>query len=257
MGARAWRSGVPVVCLLAGLLLVTSRESAAGGDASSSGATRLSDLVRSAQAQVAEAEVRRNGLQQQVELAQRTAAGSDGEVAASVAAADALSVAAGLTPLRGEGLTVTLTDAPRDADGRYPTDARPDDLVVHQQDLQSVLNALWAGGADAVSVQDQRVVTTTAPRCIGNTLLLQGRTYSPPYVLAAVGDPARLLDALDAERGVAVYRQYVARYGLGYTVDTGGDVAVPAYAGSVGLTSASVVDAAPTDLTQTTQEAPR
>src|SRR3712207_2320199 len=58
--------------------------------------------------------------------------------------------------------------------------------------VQSVLNGLWAGGAEAVAVQDQRLVTTSAARCIGNTLLLAGRTYSPPYVITAIGDPARL-----------------------------------------------------------------
>ncbi len=57
----------------------------------------------------------------------------------------------------------------------------PDDLVVHQQDVQAVVNALWAGGADAVQVMDQRLLSTSAVRCVGNTLLLNGRVYSPPY----------------------------------------------------------------------------
>ena len=55
----------------------------------------------------------------------------------------------------------------------------PDDLVVHQQDVQSVVNALWAGGAEAMMIMDQRVVNTSAVRCIGNTLLLQGRRTRP------------------------------------------------------------------------------
>lgn len=55
----------------------------------------------------------------------------------------------------------------------------PDDLVVHQQDIQAVLNALWSAGAEAVQMQDQRISATSAPRCVGNTLLLDGRTYSP------------------------------------------------------------------------------
>ena len=55
---------------------------------------------------------------------------------------------AGLDPMRGPGVVVTLTDAQRDANGRFPRDASPDDLVVHQQDIQAVLNALWSGGAE-------------------------------------------------------------------------------------------------------------
>lgn len=236
-----WRVAVPVVCLLAGLLLSTSRHSSTDGDLRASGTTRLSDLVRTAQVDVAAGEARRATLLSQVDAAQQVAARSDAGVADELARASALTAPAGLTALHGPGLTVTLTDAPRDADGSFPAGATPDDLVVHQQDLQSVLNALWAGGADALAVQDQRLVTTSAPRCIGNTLLLHGRTYSPPYVVTAVGDATRLLDALDGERGVAIYRQYVSRFGLGYAVRTADDISVPAYTGSISLDVAQEV----------------
>ena len=90
--------------------------------------------------------------------------------------------------MRGPGLVVTLNDAQRDAEGRFPRDASPDDLVVHQQDIQAVLNALWSAGAEGIQMQDQRIIGTSAPRCVGNTLLLNGRTYSPPYVITAIGD---------------------------------------------------------------------
>ncbi len=176
-----------------------------------------------------------------MDAAQRAAGAANFQVADSLAAVNALDAAAGLTALSARGIRITLTDAARNADGRYRADAAPDDLVVHQQDLQSVLNALWAGGADAVVVQDQRVVGTSAPRCIGNTLLRGGRIYSPPYVVAAIGAPTRLLDALDAERGVAIYKQYVARFGLGYVVDAADGITAPAYPGSVRLNQAQEV----------------
>ena len=69
-----------------------------------------------------------------------------------------LAVDAGMNPVHGPGLIVTLTDAPRDANGRFPRDASPDDLVVHQQDIQAVLNALWTAGAEAIQMQDQRII---------------------------------------------------------------------------------------------------
>ena len=68
---------------------------------------------------------------------------------------------------------MTLDDAPRRAS--LPGTAKPDDLVVHQQDVQAVVNALWHGGAEAMHAQDQRVISTSAVRCVGNTLILQGR----------------------------------------------------------------------------------
>ena len=57
---------------------------------------------------------------------------------------------AGLDAVHGPGLVVTLTDAQRDANGRFPRDASPDDLVVHQQDISAVLNAMWSAGAEAI-----------------------------------------------------------------------------------------------------------
>ena len=238
---QGWGAAAVVVCLLAGVLLATTREAANGGELRSSGDARLSDLVRSAQSDVATAEASRTRLRDEVETAQQQAAGSDGSVAAALAAMKALQPDAGLTALTGPGLTVTLTDAPRTATGQYTSDAAPDDLVVHQQDLQSVLNAVWAGGAEAVMVMDQRIVATSAPRCIGNTLLLHGRTYSPPYVVSAIGNADRMQNALSSERGVAIYRQYVTRFGLGYRVQTTDTITVPAYSGSLVLKNATVL----------------
>ena len=131
---------------------------------------------------------------------------------------------AGLDPVHGPGLVVTLTDAQRDANGRFPRDASPDDLVVHQQDIQAVLNALWSAGAEAIQMQDQRIIATSAPRCVGNTLLLNGRTYSPPYTITAIGDAPAMQAALAAAPLVTLYKQYVVRFGLGYTEEASRDV---------------------------------
>jgi uncharacterized protein YlxW (UPF0749 family) len=101
-----------------------------------------------------------------------------------------------------------------------------------------VVNALWAGGAEAMTVMDQRVVTTSAVRCIGNTLLLQGRAYSPPFLIAAIGNATRMSNALDAEPGVALFQTFVQKYRLGFQIDRVADVQIPAYAGVVRLTAA-------------------
>lgn len=227
----AWGSATLVVCLIAGLLLGTTRGVSDGTELRASDSPRLSDLVRVAQSESDDLAASRDALTMQVAQLQSGAATNDDEVAAVLDQLAALEDPAGLTERQGAGVTVTLTDAPRGDDGRYPADASPDDLVVHQQDVQSVLNAMWAGGADAISMQDQRIVATSAPRCIGNTLLLHGRTYSPPYVITALGDPAKITEALDAEPGVRVYKQYSTRYGLGFLQQAGSDLTVPAYTG--------------------------
>ena len=73
-------------------------------------------------------------------------------------------------------------------------------------------------------MQDQRIIATSAPRCVGNTLLLNGRTYSPPYVITAIGDVGAMQAALSAAPLVTLYKQYVVRFGLGYTEDPKGQV---------------------------------
>ncbi|NLG55998.1 MAG: DUF881 domain-containing protein [Rhodococcus sp.] len=230
-GSTGWRILVLVVCVVAGLLVATTREVSAGNEIRARDTTRVSDLVRSAQANADEASAERDALAAQVEQLQHSAASSNHELAAVLGDIEALSVDSGRTAMIGPGITVTMTDAPRGADGRYPADATPNDLVVHQHDVQAVLNALWAGGAEAMSMQDQRLIATSAPRCIGNTLLLHGRTYSPPYVISAIGDPARLQAALDNSTGIRVFKQYAVRFGLGYAQDTSGELTIPAYSG--------------------------
>jgi uncharacterized protein YlxW (UPF0749 family) len=134
-------------------------------------------------------------------------------------------------------VTVTLDDAPTSEP--RPAGAAPDDLVVHQQDVEAVVNALWAGGAEAMMIMDQRIVSTSAVRCVGNVLVLQGRTYSPPYRISAVGDVDALRAGLARSAAIAVYREYVSAYGLGYDVSGADDLALPAFDGTTSTTYAT------------------
>lgn len=215
-----WRYGVPIVCLCAGLLLAATHTVSGGDEIRRSDAPRLVDLVREAQASVDRLSGERDTLATLLDSHHGGTPAADAALTAITARADVLGLDAGLDPLRGPGLVVTLNDAQRDAEGRFPGDAAPDDLVVHQQDIQAVLNALWSAGAEGIQVQDQRIIGTSAPRCVGNTLLLNGRTYSPPYVVSAIGDATAMSAALAAAPLVALYKQYVVRFGLGYTEES-------------------------------------
>jgi uncharacterized protein YlxW (UPF0749 family) len=146
-------------------------------------------------------------------------------------------LAVGQEAVTGEGIAVTLADAPASS-----TSENPDDLVVHQQDLQSVVNALWAGGADAVAVQGQRIIATSAVRCVGNVLLLHGRTYSPPYVIEAIGDPESLTDAVESDPGVRLFEQYVDAYGLGFSLTQQDSLELDAYTGTRTLSYATAAE---------------
>lgn len=230
-----WRVLVPVTFLAAGALFGTSRETANGTDLRGGRFSDLTDLIGATQENVADQEARAAALRREVERDALAAATGSSTVARESRRGDALLAAAGLTAVRGPGLVVSLDDAPRPADGQPPASSNPDDLVVHQQDVQSVLNALWAGGAEAVTLMGERVVSTSAVRCVGNTLLVQGRLVGPPFVVKAIGDTGRMRQALDAEPGVALFRRYVDAYGLGYVVTDSGDLRLPAYDGPLDL----------------------
>ncbi|MGE2714337.1 DUF881 domain-containing protein [Mycolicibacterium litorale] len=220
----AWRFGVPLVCLAAGLLLAATHGVSGGDEIRRSDAPRLVDLVRESQQSVDRLGAERDELAAAVDGHHGGSPGTDAAMTAITDRSAALAADAGLDPVKGPGLVVTLNDAQRDAEGRFPRDASPDDLVVHQQDIQGVLNALWSAGAEGIQMQDQRIIATSAPRCVGNTLLLNGRTYSPPYVITAVGDARAMQAALAASPLVSLYKQYVVRFGLGYTEEPRAEV---------------------------------
>jgi uncharacterized protein YlxW (UPF0749 family) len=219
-----WSFGVPLVCLLAGLLLAATHAVSGGAEIRRSDAPRLVDLVRDTQATVNRLKAERDELAAKIDSTHLKS--SDAALAAMLRRSAELAGEADMNPVHGPGLVVTLDDAQRDANGRFPRDASPDDLVVHQQDIQAVLNGLWSAGAEAIQMQDQRIIATSVPRCVGNTLLLNGRTYSPPYTITAIGNATAMQAALAAAPLVILYKQYVVRFGLGYHEDAKTDVQI-------------------------------
>jgi uncharacterized protein YlxW (UPF0749 family) len=236
---RAWRVAVPIAAASAGLLFTTSASSAHGTDLRND-RVRLTDLIAQQERGVADAQRRLGGLQASTDSAAKAAAAGDARVAAARSAANSLAAAAGVAAVHGPGVEVRLDDAPVRPGRPLPAGAGPNDVVVHQQDVQAVVNALWAGGAEAMTIMGERVIATSAVRCVGNTLLLHGRVYAPPFVVAAIGDPQRLRQSLDAEPDVQIFTEYVAAYGLGYAVSDKRDMTMPAYTDALSLLHATV-----------------
>lgn len=230
-----WSVLVPLVALIAGLLFTVSAHTADGTDLRDDRTPQLTTLIKDRTRQISAAARQESQLRTSVLGQTNMLAGSDSGVASQQARSRSELAGAGLVAVRGGGLTVSLDDAPRRADGSLPKGATADDVVVHQQDVQAVVNAMWAGGAEAMTIMGVRVISTSAVRCVGNTLLLQGRVYSPPFVVTAIGDPASITLALNASQGVKLFREAAAAWGLGYQVRTEGDVTLPAYDGSTSL----------------------
>ncbi len=217
-----------VVAGLAGLLFVASGITAAGTNLRNGGVDDLRSLVLGRATHVAQLQAKTNTLQ--IKVNELSATKIEPALSAKLTV---LENQAGLTPVTGSALQVVLNDAPHTAGQPLPDGVAPDDVVVHQQDVQAVVNAMWRGGATAIQVMDQRLITTSAIRCVGNTLLLQGRVYSPPFKIIGVGNVTDLQTAVNSEPGVQVYKEYVDRLGLGWKESILNSTTVPAWEGSI------------------------
>jgi uncharacterized protein YlxW (UPF0749 family) len=229
---------VPLIALAAGLLFTTTATTAGGTALRDDRRPQLAQLIADKRVRLENREERAAQLRAEVDEATDELADVDLPIKQQRQRANALRQQAGFTKLRGPGITVVLNDSPRrGSDGSL---GDPDDLVVHQGDVQAVVNALWAGGAEAMSIMDVRVISTSAVRCVGNTLLLHGQPFSPPFTIKAIGEPTAMHSALDSAEGVRQFRDAVADFGLGYQETVERNVTVPAYDGSSALRSARI-----------------
>lgn len=234
MRLSTWSEMVPVVALLAGGLFATSSTAAAGGSLRND-SDSIADLVLRGNERNERDAAELDTLQAEVDALARKGAEGNAEVASLKAKADELAVQAGRTAVTGDAVEVTLNDSKLKSH-ELPSGFTIDDIIVRQQDVQAVVNALWASGAEAMMLMDQRVISTSAVRCVGNTLILKGRVYSPPYVITAIGDTDAMLAGLAKDKQVRIYRQYVSAVGLGYDVRPRDEVSLPAYSGSITTT---------------------
>ncbi|MFC7619932.1 DUF881 domain-containing protein [Microlunatus sp. GCM10028923] len=220
------RTATTVLCLLAGLMIVVGGLSARGTDLRPDRNTDLAGLVRSEAWNSEKLRGRADELRQEVDKLAEQGTGVD---PARIAELERQSDIAGLRGVAGPAVSVTLDDAPETvaADG---IDA--DLLVVHQQDIQAIVNLLWQSGAEAMTIQGQRVISTTGIKCVGNTVVLHGIPYAPPYEIKAIGDRRQLEDGLANSEFVNIFQRYVDAYGLVYRTGFDANAKFPAYPGS-------------------------
>ena len=236
---RAWRVATPLVVLLSGTLFAVSAKQSEGLDLRGGRLTDLASVVRAERDEAGDLTAEAAALNAEVEalstqLGDRSVTRIQDEIATLVDPA-------GLTERTGPAVQVTLDDA--SAESRLAYEGDPNDLVVHQQDIQAVANAMWSAGAAAVTIQGQRLISTTGIKCEGNQVTLHGLPYSPPYVIVGIGDPARLVTELTTDSILAAYRDDTTIPGGSVSWDMAAldTVTAPAYAGLLDLTYATAI----------------
>lgn len=199
------------------------------------GRYRMVDLIEEQQRQAATLRREVADLRARVDAERAADASRSGGAALRAQLVKDTSATAGFVPVGGAGLQVTLVDSKL---GVAPSGGNVNDLVIHSQDVQAVVNGLWRAGAEAIAINGQRLVSTSAVLCVGNTLLLNGTVHSPPYVVDAVGASR---ERFDADRLVRRLRQEADTFSLGFTVERKSKLELPAYRGSTKITYAKPV----------------
>lgn len=214
-----------------GFLLVTAVSSV--GEARRADAPRkaeLIDLIEQRRELVAEQDEAVSTLRDQVDAARREAIRRNRQDQAAGEEAAELALQAGTVALRGRGLEVKLSDSPRPSSTEEDANA----FRIHDTDLQLVVNALFAAGAEAVSVNGNRLVATTPIRAAGDTIVVNFRPLTPPYRVAAIAAEKRAFEDSEIARR---FRRWTGLFGLGFSVSQR-EVDVPAYSGRVAIVTA-------------------
>ena len=223
MVSRSKLVGAALAALIAFIVTASLRSRPAVPGARLPAAGRLADLIVSEQATSAQLQRQADALRRQVDdLRGRATPASVGDELASAAQQ------AGLGEVRGPGLRVTLNDSTLTS----ATVGDLNDLVIHSQDVQAVVNALWRSGAEAVAVNGQRLVMTSAVLCVGNTVLVDDTVHSPPYVIDAVGATR---GAFDNDVLVRRLRHDAGLVRLGFAVEHVNDLDLAGFPGPVTL----------------------
>jgi len=132
----------------------------------------------------------------------------------------------GTVEVKGAGLEITLADNNAAATGLID----PSTVLVHYDDLLQVVNALNNAGAEAISINGQRVITTTAITCEGNVIKVNGEKISSPFVVKAIGSQGLLFGAMTMAGG---YLNILEDWGVIVNVKTVDDITVEKYNGII------------------------
>jgi uncharacterized protein YlxW (UPF0749 family) len=221
------------VCTLLGFLLVTTAESTtAANRAQAPEKSRLIGLIQARRSEVGDLDAAVSKLRSEVaaETVKATKRSRQAKDAAAVVAR--LNAEAGTTALKGRGVVVSLSDSKRTP----PSTGDAGAYQIHDSDLQLVVNALFAAGAEAVAVNDSRVVATTAIRAAGDTIVVNFRPLTPPYKVVGIGASAVRFNRSDI---AGRFAKWTKLFGLGFSVKGNQQLTLPPFNGRVGISLAN------------------
>lgn len=171
------------------------------------------------------------GLNSELENLEKKASRTDAEAKKIKQELDHLRFISGLTRVRGDGVEIILKDA--EVAGSL---SQKEEAVVHDSDLRLLVNGLFLGGAEAVSINGERLISISSIRCVGPTILINSRRVSSPFVIRAIGDPDKLVNGIYSEPSLNYYlTELFPQIGIGFSVKKVRGIEIPPYRGSLSL----------------------
>ena len=169
--------------------------------------------------QLREAQSERDTLLKQIETLKQNGTTTDVKVD------EQLMMRAALTNVKGSGVSVLIEDSLKP----IQSGENPNLFVIHDEDILRIVNELRAGGAEALAINDQRLIGTSEIRCSGPTITVNGKVYGAPFTVKAIGDPKTLNSALTMRGGIV---DSLKHWGIKVTIKEEPSIAIPAFTGS-------------------------
>jgi uncharacterized protein YlxW (UPF0749 family) len=189
----------------------------------------LTDAAFALQKEQNDLKVQLQDLRAQLDQIQSNAASQSGAAGELEKRLGELKAQGGLSPVSGDGVMVQLDDSHTVAPGA----TNLDQAICHSTDLTDILNTAWRGGAQAIAVNAQRVVSSTSVYCVGSTIMVNGTLLSPPFNIAVIGPQNSVLGAFDDPSQLRDIKARRDVQGLGFRVTRANAINVPAYDGAL------------------------
>lgn len=220
---------VAAVCFILGMLLVVQFRSAQSTGGAITNLQRAQELTSELQNITEERDKLKKEvaeLRNRISEYEKSAANVSGLAEAMQKELDKARTLAGLLPGTGPGVVINMDDS------NFPKQAGEDPnlFLIHDEDILKVVNELFAAGAEAVSVNGQRIIATTEIRCVGPTIIINSVRMAPPFIIQAIGDPETLETSLKMRGGII---ESLKVFGIQVNIQRQARIDMPAYIGPV------------------------
>lgn len=220
--------GIPVtialICMILGLMLTVQFKSIKTMNSTSIEKQRVEDVLK----KLKETEAKLEESEKKINQFEETAFKKDKIMEVIEQETEQTKMLAGLKEVKGQGLVVTLNDSKVKNTQEYMNNDNY--YIIHDSDILMVVNELRASGAEAISLNNQRIISTSEIRCAGPVLSINKTTTSVPFVITAIGNMNEMENALKMRGGVV---DNLEQWGIEIDIKKKDNLIVPKYNGTI------------------------